>query len=136
LLAEGNNQQAFMTISHQGGTLALPVRQIQTAFFLAATNDQPATLRLTGAAFADGKLLQGAEAETIWTRLAKESAGRFITMTHLNGQLALPRRAIQSAFLQEVDGKKRLRLVYESDSSPKIMEGEEAERLWSALTVN
>lgn len=135
-LAEPGRAHAMLTLPHQNGQLALPLREIDTVFYVAPAADRGATLRLTGRALTDGKMLSGTDADKAWQALSRpETSSHFVWVGHLTGTLGIPRHAIQSLFYTDTEGKQRLRIAYPGDPAGKVLDGAEAQRVWEQLTA-
>jgi hypothetical protein len=67
-LAEGAHAEAFVWVSHMGGTLGIPLASIESVF-RAGSDDAP-VVRISYPGDPQGKTVQGAEAESVWERLS------------------------------------------------------------------
>jgi hypothetical protein len=67
-LAEGAHRDAFLWVSHMGGTLGIPLSAIESVF--RAGSEGAAVLRINYAGDPEGKALQGDEAQAVWERLS------------------------------------------------------------------
>ncbi|MBN2369622.1 MAG: hypothetical protein JXO72_03970 [Vicinamibacteria bacterium] len=66
---EGPRARAFVWVSHMGGTLGIPVRNIQSVFKSGEGISMSVCINHPGDP--DGKTVKGAEAAEVWKRLAQ-----------------------------------------------------------------
>jgi hypothetical protein len=122
----------FVVMKHMNGTLALALAEVSAIWQRPATAEQAGAVRVTSPALSEAKTLTGDDAAALWLLLHDgEHASRFVFVSHQGGTLAIPRARIRTAFLGD-DG--RLRLVHDADPGGKVVEGEEAARVWRQLT--
>lgn len=125
----------FVVLPHMGGSLALPSSRISSVWFLPASAPEPSQIRIVSPALSEAKSLGGSDAEALWATIHDGPlSALFVFTSHMQGTLAIPRAQIHTAFFSEKDGKAQLRLVYEGDPSGKTIGGDEASRIWLALT--
>jgi hypothetical protein len=125
----------FVVLPHMGGSLALPSSRISSAWFQQASAEKPSQVRIVSSVLSEAKPLAGTEAEAVWATIHDGPlSALFVFTSHMQGTLAIPRAQIHTAFFSEQDGKAQLRLVYEGDPSGKTISGDEASRIWLALT--
>lgn len=65
---EGREKE-FLWTSHMGGTLGIARKAVVSAFFMAAKEGKPATLRINYAT--ESKTIEGPDAAALWATLAK-----------------------------------------------------------------
>jgi hypothetical protein len=68
-LREGAHASAFLWVSHMGGTLGIPIRNIQSVY--KSGEGTGLSVRINYPGDPQGKTVQGAEAAEVWKRLAE-----------------------------------------------------------------
>ncbi len=119
----------FVTFGHMGGSLAVSVAHVESAFLFAPSEGKPARVRLNLPA-GDAKTLEGTEAEALWKALHAQ-AGAFVWVGHMGGTLGIPLAKIQSVY-KGANGD--LRINYPGDPQGKTVTGAEAASVWATLT--
>jgi hypothetical protein len=130
--AQAGEPREFVLVPHQNGTLALRTSEILSVWY---RQGSPSQLRIVSPALAEAKSLEGEEADALWQTLHDGSlAPRFVFVSHLKGTLGIPRAGIRTAYYAEENGQPTVRLQYTGEASGKTIAGEEAARIWKALT--
>jgi len=136
LAVAGALSLGFVTIEHQGGTLAIAASQISSAWYLPSEDDGQSKVRLVVSALGDARTIEGDAADALWQRFADgDLAEGFVTTPHQGGELAIPRDQIISAFFVVRDDTPRLRLIYTGNPAGLDVVGDDAEALWQRLSV-
>ncbi len=130
--AMAEEEAEMIIVPHLGGSLAVSLEVVETAFYLEKDGKQ--RFHLVWKGNYEGKTLEGAEATDVWKKLRAGWDHEFLWVPHMGGTLGIAHDAITSIFFMEAkDGKAAtLRINYGGES--KALEGAEAESVWSAVS--
>jgi len=126
------SRTSFVVMEHQGGSLAVSLASIVSAFRGQPSGDSaPVRLNLRNGSHV---ALEGAAASALWASLAEGShAAEFLWVSHMGGTLGIPLAAIDSVFRAGSEGAAVVRINYAGDPEGKTVQGDEAAAVWERL---